>query len=156
MPLQASREAFSETQCSQVGVFEAIQEYYANLKTLLINSSEGMALQGRCSYGDLGALCEFERLIDNPFRRDGAPRSVFLWRLGSNMFRIIGHTGRCRAGFPKHIAPRLSVRLCDLRFMQVLGSRRLRLLLGRLFPNPPPPEWHDITAAAQLPAPPPF
>ena len=115
-----------------------------------------MALPGRCSYGDLGALCEFERLIDNPFRRDGAPRSVFLWRLGSNMFRIIGHTGRCRAGFPKHIAPRLSVRRCDLRFMQVLGSRRLRLLLGRLFPNPPPPEWHDITAAAQLPAPPPF
>ena len=77
-----------------------------------------MALPGRCSYGDLGALCEFERLIDNLFRRDGAPRSVFLWRLGSNMFRIIGHTSCHRAGFSKHIAPKffcppLTCGLCE-------------------------------------------
>ena len=31
---------------------------------------------------------------------------MFLWRLGSNMFRITDHTGRCRADFAKHIAPR--------------------------------------------------
>ena len=52
----------------------------------------------------LGALCEFKMLIDNIFRKDGAPMSVFLWRPGCNMFRIIGHTGRCRADFAKHIA----------------------------------------------------
>ena len=77
-----------------------------------------MALPDRCSCVDLGALCEFERLIDNLFRRDGAPRPVFLWRLGSNMFRIIGHTSCHRAGFSKHIAPKffcppLTYGLCE-------------------------------------------
>ena len=33
-----------------------------------------------------------------------APKSVFLWRLGSNMCRIIGHTDRCRVDFAKLIA----------------------------------------------------
>ena len=35
--------------------------------------------------------------------------AAMLWLMelpGSNMFRTIGHTGRCRADFAKHIAPR--------------------------------------------------
>ena len=31
---------------------------------------------------------------------------MLLWRLGSNTFRIIGLTGRCKADFSKHIAPK--------------------------------------------------
>ena len=40
------------------------------------------------------------------FLKPNAPRSVFLLRLGSSMFRIIDHAGRCRADFAKLIAPK--------------------------------------------------
>ena len=64
-------------------------------------------LPSRTRKADLEALYEFKSLIDNLFWKDDAHRSeVFLWRLGSNIFQIIGHTGRCRADFAKHIAPR--------------------------------------------------
>ena len=64
-------------------------------------------LPSRTRKADLGALYEFKSLIDNLFWKDDAHRSeVFLWRLGSNIFQIIGHIGRCRADFTKHIAPR--------------------------------------------------
>ena len=61
---------------------------------------------------DLGTSHKFKRLIDNQFRKDGAPKSVFLWRLGSNMCRITGHTDRCRVDFAKLIAPKFFVVRC--------------------------------------------
>ena len=61
---------------------------------------------------NLGASHKFKKLIDNQFRKDGAPKSVFLWRLGSNMCRITGHTDRCRVDFAKLIAPKFFVVRC--------------------------------------------
>lgn len=64
-------------------------------------------LPSRTRKADLEALYEFKSLIDNLFWKDDAHRSeVFSWRLGSNIFQIIGHTGRRRADFTKYIAPR--------------------------------------------------
>ena len=64
-------------------------------------------LPSRTRKADLEALYEFKSLIDNLFWKDDAHRSeVFLWRLGSNIFQIIGHIGRRWADYPKHIAPR--------------------------------------------------
>ena len=55
--------------------------------------------------------------------------------------------------FRKTYRSQVSVVRCrDLRFEQVLRSRRLQLPLGRLFPNLPPPEWQSATAGAQLSA----
>ena len=71
------------------------------------------------SWSDLGVLCEFKDLIDKQFWRDGAPRSVVLWGLGSNMFRIIGLTDRCRADFAKYITPRF---FCPPRWPAVYAS----------------------------------
>ena len=48
------------------------------------------------------------------FLKPDAPRSVFLWRLGCSMFRIIDHAGRCRADFAKLVAPRFSAPHCQL------------------------------------------
>lgn len=63
-------------------------------------------LPSRTRKADLEALYEFKSLIDNLFWKDDAHGSeVFLWRLGSNIFQIIGHIGRRWADFPKHIAP---------------------------------------------------
>ena len=68
----------------------------------------------RTREADLGALCEHKRLIDNQFLKDGAPMSVFLWRLGSNMFLIIGHTGCRRTDFAKLAALKFSASHCQL------------------------------------------
>lgn len=65
-----------------------------------------LMLPSRTRKADLEALYEFKSLIDTQFWKDNAHRSVFLWRLGSNIFQIIGHTDRCRADFAEHIAPR--------------------------------------------------
>ena len=48
------------------------------------------------------------------FLKPNAPRSVFLWRLGCNMFWIIGDTDRCRADFAKLVAPKFSAPHCQL------------------------------------------
>ena len=61
---------------------------------------------------DLGTSHKFKKLIDNQFRKDNTPKSVFLWRLGSNMCRITGHTDRCRVDFAKLIAPKFFVVRC--------------------------------------------
>ena len=64
-------------------------------------------LPSRTRKADLEALYEFKSLIDNLLWKDDAHRSeVFSWRLGSNIFQIIGHIGRRWADYPKHIAPR--------------------------------------------------
>ena len=63
-------------------------------------------LPSRTRKANLEALYESKSFIDNLFRKDDAHRSVFSWRLGSNIFQIIGHTGRRRADFTKYIAPR--------------------------------------------------
>ena len=46
------------------------------------------------------------RQVERRFLKPNAPKSMFLWRLGSNMFRTIGHPGRCEAYFSKLIAPK--------------------------------------------------
>ena len=46
------------------------------------------------------------RQVERRFLKPNAPKSVFLRRLGSSMFRRIGHPGRCRADFAKLIAPK--------------------------------------------------
>ena len=48
----------------------------------------------------------YKRLIINYLQFVCAPKSVFLRRLGSNMFRIIGHAGCYRVDFAKLAAPK--------------------------------------------------
>ena len=45
-----------------------------------------LMLPSRTRKADLEALYEFKSLIDTQFWKDNAHRSVFLWRLGSNIF----------------------------------------------------------------------
>ena len=65
--------------------------------------------------------------------------SVFLWRPGCNMFRIIGHTGRRRADFAKHIASRF--------LLSAAVTYGLRKSCGS--PDPPEQDVLQSTCAAR-------
>ena len=59
---------------------------------------------GRNYLGAIGFEKSPSRPVERRFLKPNASKSVFLRRLGSNMFRIIGHPGRCEAYFSKLIA----------------------------------------------------
>ena len=97
-------------------------------------------LPSRTRKADLEALYEFKSLIDNLFWKDDAHRSeVFSWRLGSNIFQIIGHTGRRRADFTKYIAPRF--------LLSAAAAYGLRKSCGS--PDPPEQDVLQSTCAAR-------
>ena len=55
------------------------------------------------------------------FLKPNAPKSSQKHRLGSNMSRIIGHTGRCGADVAKHIAPKFFAQHCRLFLIPLLA-----------------------------------
>ena len=72
----------NDSWCSHIDPGKPIWEHCASLKDWLSICSERKALS-RYLCEDLGVMCAFKSLIANLFGRDGAPRSVLLWRLGS-------------------------------------------------------------------------